>query len=218
MNMKMMLNGGVVLLSLALALVGTGCLDGGGGWGGVTNDDPGDNDVNVYVAQGDSLTSGSECDCAPYPARLAGLLGKTVRNCGSSGEKSDDGASRTGSVLAKYKPGYLLVLYGVNDIIHGRSAESAAANVRSIVMTAKNNHTVPVVATYPIPTDGHAAFAGGVTTLNNLLRDMVGAEDVAVVDLEPEFAGTVDLLGPDGLHPNDMGTQVMAMSFYDVLQ
>lgn len=212
------LNGFVALLSMALALAGTGCLDSGGGGGGVSNDDPGDNDVNVYVAQGDSLTSGSECDCAPYPARLAGLLGKTVRNCGSSGEKSDDGASRTGGILAKYKPGYLLVLYGVNDIIHGRSSESAAANVRSIVTTAKNNHTVPVVATYPIPTGGHAAFAGGVSTLNNLLRDMAGAEGVAVVDLEPEFAGTIDLLEPDGLHPNDMGTQVMAMSFFDVLQ
>ena len=47
---------------------------------------------------------------------------------------------------------------------------------------------------------------------------MAGAEGVAVVDLESEFSGAVDLLGPDGLHPNDAGTQVMAMSFFDVLQ
>ena len=218
MNGKSRLNGCVVVLSMVLALVGAGCFDSGGGGGGVSNDDPGNNDVNVYVAQGDSLTSGSECSCAPYPARLAGLLGKTVVNSGHSGEQSGDGASRAGSVLAKYRPGYLLVLYGVNDIIHGHSAETAAANVRSIVTTAKNNKTVPVVATYPIPVAGHAAFAGGVTTLNNLLRDMAGAEDIVLVDLEPEFAGTLDLLGPDGLHPNDMGTQVMAMSFYDTLQ
>ena len=218
MHGKNKLNGLVALLSMALTLAGTGCLDSGGGGGGVSNDDPGNNDVNVYVALGDSLTSGSECNCAPYPSRLGGLLGKTVVNSGSSGEQSADGASRAPGVLARYQPGFLLILHGVNDIIHGHSSESAAANVRSMVVSAKNNKTVPVVATYPIPTDGHAAFAGGVTTLNNLIRDMAGAEDVTVVDLESEFSGAVDLLGPDGLHPNDAGTQVIAMSFFDVLQ
>lgn len=206
------------LLVSQIVWLGSGCLgSGGGGGGGVSNDDPGDNDVNTYVAQGDSITAGSECSCPPYPARLAGLLGKTVVNSGQPAETSGSGAARAGSVLSKYKPGFLLVLYGVNDIIHGASSESAAANVRSIVQQAKANKTVPVVATYPIPVGPHGAFSGGTSSLNSLLRDMAGSEGVALVDLENEFEGSTDLLEPDGLHPNDLGTEVMALAFFDKL-
>ena len=46
----------VLCAALAGGLVAAGC--GGGGGGGLSNDDPGDNDVNVVIAFGDSVTAG----------------------------------------------------------------------------------------------------------------------------------------------------------------
>ncbi|MFH0879869.1 MAG: SGNH/GDSL hydrolase family protein [Lentisphaerota bacterium] len=205
---------GCVSLGLGLIL-GSGCENNDSG---VSNDDPGDNDVNVYVAIGDSLTSGSECNTPPYPAQLAGMLGKTVVNQGSGGEQSGDCASRAPRVLSRYKPGFMLILTGVNDIIHRQSSGSAMNNVRSIVRACKANKTVPIVATYPIPRASHAMFSGGTITLNALVRQMADEEGVPVVDLESEFGDNPDLLMPDGLHPNVVGTTLMALAFKDVLQ
>ena len=37
---------------------------------------------SVVTAFGDSITMGNMCSCTPYPARLAGLIGKTAVNAG----------------------------------------------------------------------------------------------------------------------------------------
>ena len=64
---------------LALLILGIfpGC--GRNGGSSLENKDPGINDLNVIVAFGDSITQGSECNCVPYPPRLAGLTGGSLR-------------------------------------------------------------------------------------------------------------------------------------------
>ena len=118
-----------VLAMLAVGGLPAGC--GGGGGGGLSNKHPGDNDVNVVVCFGDSLTDGVMCSCLSYPTRLAGLIGKTVVNAG----------------------------------IHGTLAAD---------------------------------------------------EDLECVELESEFDENPDLFVYDGLHPNETGTQIMAMAFADL--
>ncbi len=204
----------------------TGC--GTNGDSSLNNDNPGNNDLNVVVAFGDSITQGSECSCAPYPARLAALIGKVVYNTGVGGSSASDNVGRTQEAINKYHPAFMFILYGVNDVIHGDGTSGIAAALSQMVFICKQNNVVPVLATYPVPIAGHKLFAYNTIMLNNGIRTISEANDIHCVDLEKEFGGEEDpanpdwvvpnplLYEPDGLHPNDTGTQIMALAFADL--
>ena len=204
-------------LVAAIFLFCCGCSDGDGG---LSNSNRGSNDLNVVVAFGDSITQGSECPCVPYPARLSGLIGKTVYNTGVGGSKATQNVGRTQNAINKYHPAFMLILYGVNDIIHSYGSASVVGAVAQMVQICKQNNVVPVVATYPVPIGEHWIFSGGTLSLNAGIRAIADAEGIHCVDLEAEFMGDQwtdpTLMMPDGLHPNDAGTQIMAMAFADL--
>ncbi len=199
---------------LLLALAGCGG-DGTATGGGATNF--GNNNGQVVVALGDSLVAGVPGGGAPWPARLAGLSGKTVINAGIGGEESSGALSRCGRLLAAYKPGYLLILTGANDAIMGYSTDNAVANIRAMVQKAKANGTVPVVATLLPMTGEHGLFDGSAQRISAGIRGVASSEGVALVDLQGEFGAGTGLLIGDGLHPNDAGNQLMALAFNDAL-
>ena len=212
----------------AVFLIGllAGCGDDGDS--SLTNSNPGINDLNVVVAFGDSITQGSECACVPYPARLSGLIGKVVYNTGVGGSNASANVGRTQQAIDKYHPAFMIILYGVNDVIHGDATGGIAAALAQMVFICKQNNVVPVLMTYPRPILGHNLFAGGTVSLNRSIRALASAEGIRCVDLEREFSAGPDpiypewpmtdatLMGPDGLHPNDAGTQVIALSCADL--
>ncbi len=210
----------------AALLVGfaAGCDDGDGK---LSNGQPGLNDVNVVAAFGDSITQGNVCSCAPYPARLGPLVGKTVVNAGVHGTMARESVGRAQAVIDRFHPAFMLILYGVNDGIHGKGADGTLAALRDMVGLCRQNQVVPVLATYPLPFGSHGAFAGRTDVLNDGIRALAKELRVRCVDLEREFAGPADpatgvaatersLMNSDGLHPNDAGTQVMALAFADL--
>ncbi|NCA81901.1 MAG: hypothetical protein EOM72_04065 [Opitutae bacterium] len=204
----------VVWTSL-FAVFWAGC--GGSGHGsGLRNKDPGDNDLNVVVAFGDSLTNGSECECPPYPRRLETLIDKVVRNTGVSGGKASDNIGRTQEAIDKYHPAFMLILYGVNDIILSSEISTIVDALDQMVVICEKNNVVPVLATYPEPIEGRALFAPRTLLLNEGIREIAKMHGIKCVDLEREFDADPDLYEPDGLHPNDEGTQIMALAFADL--
>ncbi len=195
-----------------------GCGDDSGDGNKESGHDFGDNNKNLYLAMGDSITKGSQCPCTPYPYRLGAILQKNVQNSGIAGELSSGGASRISSALMKHKPGYILLLYGANDIIYSKSRASIIDNLRFMIQSAKANKTIPIIATLTPMIGNHALYAGSVNELNDMIRDLARSESVRVVDLEKEFGDETGLLLEDGLHPNDSGTEVIAVAFYDKLK
>ncbi len=215
--------------STGTALLVMGLLAGcGSGDSALENNNPGANDLNVVVAFGDSITQGSECSCTPYPARLSGLIGKVVYNTGVGGSTASDNVGRTQEAIDKYHPAFMFILYGVNDVIHGANAGGTVGALSRMVFICKQNNVVPVLLTYPRPILGHQLFAGNVIALNKSIRQLASAEGIKCVDLEQEFSSGSDplfpewpmtdpnLMGPDGLHPNDAGTQIMALACADL--
>ena len=213
---------------LAVLLFGffPGC--GRNGDSSLENKDPGINDLNVIVAFGDSITQGSECNCVPYPARLAGLTGKTVHNEGVGGSEAIANVGRLGTVIAQHHPAYVFILYGINDVIHGQNINNILGALNQMVAICKQNNVVPVLATYPIPLAGHRVFFANTAALNEGIRNLAEAEGIECANLEREYmledasddfgwvVSDPALYMPDGLHPNDAGTQVIAMTFADL--
>lgn len=201
------------LLPVAAGLVlmlFTGCEDDGGNL--ADGHDFGLNDPSLYVAMGDSITA------AGWPAILAAQLGATVVNHSSGGARSSVGAGAVSGVLNRYKPGFLLILYGANDVINGENPEVTIANLRAMIVSAKVSQTIPVVGTLTPMSASHALYAGGANVLSSRIRSLAAEEGVAVADLEAGFGGDPSLIQGDGLHPTAAGSGRIASIFQSVIR
>jgi len=180
--------------------------------------DFGSNNPALYVAFGDSITYGAGVSASDnYPTKLAEQMMRTVINEGYPGAESFVGADLVQDILNNYKPGFLLILFGVNDLIMGYSEEEAIGNLQYICQAAINNKTIPVIATLTPVTGEHHIWASGVDRLNVLIRQMAAEMNVALVDLDAAFNWNPLYLQEDGLHPNVLGYNLMAITFYDVV-
>ena len=181
--------------------------------------DFGSNNPRICVAMGDSITHGGATN---YPAMLSRMLRKWVINRGVSGDHSIDGMRNVQRLLATHKPGYLLILYGANDVLHARSCDAYIENLRFMIRAAKQNKTIPVLATMTPMIKVHKLYSGQVSAYNVRVRELARAESVALCDLEMHFmaAGATwgALLQADGLHPDEKGMRLIAQTFYDRLQ
>ena len=202
-----------------------GCEDDGGK---LKNSSPGPNDSNLVAAFGDSITMGNMCPAPPYPARLPPMIGKSVVNAGINGTTARANVGRCQAVIGQARPAYMLILYGINDLIHSQGVPGTLAALDEMISVCKENNVAPAIATYPVPVKSYRAFAFNVIALNQGIRDLAGARGIPCVDLEREFAlpgypnavGDVhsdeSLFTGEGLHPNDVGTRIMAFSFADL--
>ncbi len=198
---------GVTLVVMAVCVL-CGCESDSG-----DNFNYGDNDPNVRVAFGDSITSGIGDGIVPYPARVAGLTGQIVVNEGIAGSHASEGASRIWGVLNAHKPGTLMVLYGVNDIMHSVGNDDIIDDLRTIVQAGAANNTKVLIATLTPMIDRHnGIFQSTIEDLNGRIRLMAAEEGVRLVNLATLF-GTGEGLQVDGLHPNDAGTEIIASAF-----
>ena len=202
----------LICSTLAITLLFSGCEDSDGG--GVSGD-TGDNDTNVAVALGDSITQGQ--GVAPYPGILAGMSGKQVVNAGSGGATASSGPSRAQGLIDSYHPAYLFILLGSNDAIHGNDPAAVKAALAATVEIARNNQTIPILATIPPMTESHGVFNGGAQAINNEIRSLAGETGTALVDLEGAIGSNTEVyLQADGLHPTQAGQEVIAGSIAGV--
>jgi len=182
--------------------------------------DFGPNNPNLYVAFGDSITAGSglasPSDC--YSVKLAGMLNKTVVNKGLPGYSSGEGLDVISPILDDYKPGYMLILFGVNDLIMGYGEEVAAVNLRIMIQACKDNKTIPVIATLTPVFGSYAPLSSGVGRLDDKIRQIALDLNVALVELGGAFGDNPIYMQSDGLHPNETGNALMAITFYDVVK
>jgi lysophospholipase L1-like esterase len=207
---------GLLLVVVAVGL--SGCFDSGSSSGGGTPD-VGDNNIDVVVAIGDSITEGRCVPAgAPYPSRVGGLSGKNVVNQGICGERSAGGASRMGGVLNRFKPGYVVIFYGANDAIFGMGSEQLINNLRNMISAAQANQTVPLLCTLLPMYDSHAFANPKVDEYNPLIRELAKEMKVKLIDLSKEYGANRSFLLPDGLHPSDSGNQLIALAINDKIR
>jgi lysophospholipase L1-like esterase len=175
------------------------------------------NRQDIFVAMGDSITTGDFVDYNDsYVPRLSRIWGKTAVNEGVGGTKSSYGTSTISPILAEYNPRYLTIYYGSNDVGFYDNA-GIVINLRYIIFRAKENGTIPVVATLG-PVFGPWAFRKPyIIDLNKKIRQMAAEEGIACADLEAALNWNSAYILDDGMHPNSTGHQIIANTFYSAL-
>jgi lysophospholipase L1-like esterase len=196
----------LVSLSITAVLFGTTACEDDDGSANV-----GDNDPNLVVCIGDSITHGMGMGGASYPSRLAQMTGKSVINAGVGGQRAAGGAARINGLLAQH-PGYVCILFGANDAIHGGSPYVVKENLRAIVAACKANQSYPILATLTPMTEGHAMYDPAVQAISAEIRALAGEEHCALVDLYGSMSGHPEYLA-DGLHMSDAGNDRLAGAF-----
>ena len=148
--------------------------------------------------------------------RLATLTGKTVYNTGVGGTLASENIERAQGAIDRFHPAFMLILYGVNDLIASAEAASVLDALGQMLDICEANQVVPVLATYPQPIGNHLGFAERTLLLNEGIRQLAQARGIFCVDLEREFAADPALYEGDGLHPNEAGTVILTLAFADL--
>ncbi|NCC50525.1 MAG: hypothetical protein EOM20_04840 [Spartobacteria bacterium] len=174
----------------------------------------------VYVAMGNGITYGSGDTIGdPWPPRLEDMLRKLVINEAKAGSRvCEYGVSKVDNILDKHDPGYLLILYGTNDLTYGYSINDIINALRAMIREGHSRGVVVVVATLPPAFSEGAASPSAYDQLNKSIRSLVASEGAVLADVAKAFNGNHSLIMSDGLHPTPQGQQLIATTFYNALQ
>jgi lysophospholipase L1-like esterase len=149
-----------------------------------------------------------------------GAQSPVVVNRGIGGETLAGGLARIERLLQDEQPQILLMLEGANDVNQRTPPATLGQTVAAIVRTARNRRVPAFVATLPPQrprgVDGSCRGfePGGVAPANEQIRAAAVSEGAVVVDLFQAFGSASNsLIGPDGLHPTDLGYRRIAESF-----
>jgi lysophospholipase L1-like esterase len=194
----------------------------------------GDNQPNVYVTFGDSLTTGVGSATGggyhrPLEGLLRGYFGQAfVVSSGRDGSFSTRGAERIPGVMSRERPAFTLILYGTNDWNDQRCQTLPPAqcytidNLAIIVDYVKRVASYPVLATLP-PLNPALAPAQRMewnAQMNTLIKALAQREGAIVADLVAAFptaAGELAGYFSDDVHPNDQGYALIAQAFLRAL-
>jgi len=203
------------LAALAAAAL-TGCGSGG---------DDGLPPRPLVAAIGDSITAGAPLwdpdpklraaieepdEQSQYEHWAARRLGVRFRNCGVSGQTTDEIAPRLDACLRGAR--MVIVQGGLNDLVLERTPEHAAANLRAMVVRAKAAG-VRVVLAELIPWNGDAGAAPRIAALNRLIAGIGRDEHVRVLPFHRVLEDPADRtrmrddLTDDDIHPSVEGYQ-----------
>ena len=191
----------------------------------------GENQPNVYLGFGDSITEGfGSGDGTGYRLRLQNRLGAHLGRAevveeGLSGTNSDRGARRIPGSLNRNRPAYTLILYGTNDW-NDQACQPLPPgdcftidSLRTIVQVVRFEYDgIPVLATLP-PTNPALTPEGRNQwndEMNELIKAVAREEGAILADLNAAFRarGNLASLYFDDVHPNDAGYDVMAEAFF----
>ncbi len=186
-----------------------------------------------YLALGDSITSGGGSpnpETVSFVARLSErwrARGCTVelKNVGVSGATSADIIAVQVPELAPFKPTFVTLQVGANDIVHDVTVDTYRANVRTIIDAAKaTGARVVVIGQNEWPRSPRAPDYGTNLVEKRLVYEAafveeVRAKSVQMVDLASIYRAAADAgqWASDGIHPTPEAYDAVAAEMARVL-
>jgi lysophospholipase L1-like esterase len=170
------------------------------------------------VCFGDSITQGYKGGTATaYPTYLSKMLDAAsfkVVNAGKGGEDTYQGVSRLSKVLEAYKPKYVLLMEGANDVIERISPATTSFNLENMAQQVKTAGATPILST--ITPNSDSSFAP--ENYNPLIVEMSVKGGFTLIDNYAKVVTEWKNLTFDGLHPNSSGAYIIAQNFAEPLQ
>lgn len=193
----------------------------------------GDNNPNLYLGFGDSITAGvGSSDGRGYGLKLQNLLGPYLgraetRLWGRSADTSIESAQVAKKTVRDTAPAYTMVLFGTNDWHDQSCQDQPPADcftidaLRSILEEVRVWRSLPVLGTLP-PVNPALAPEGRnvwIDEMNVLVRGLASEQGAALADINAAFKAQGDLpsLFADDVHPNDAGYDVVAQAWFDAI-
>jgi acyl-CoA thioesterase I len=188
---------------------------------GASADDATTSQLPLVVFLGDSLTAGLGVDeQQAYPALVAERLataGHPVRsiNAGVSGDTSAGGLRRLEWLLAQH-PDVIVVGLGANDGLRGLPLEETEANLRRIVLRARQAGCNVLLVGMMVPPNYGPDYAPKFAALfPRIAADL----DLPLVPFLLEgVGGRPELNQADGIHPTVEGHRIIARTVYPLLE
>jgi acyl-CoA thioesterase-1 len=173
------------------------------------------------VALGDSLTAGyGLLESQAYPSLLQKLMDQDgyafeVINAGVSGDTSAGGLRRLDWAL-EGNVGVLILALGANDGLRGLPIAAMKENLGTIIDRAREKNVVVILAGMEAPPNYGPEYVQGFRAA---YRELAARKKVVFVPfLLDNVAGVSTLNQPDGIHPNEAGTRIVADTIWPVLR
>lgn len=175
-----------------------------GGGGGSTSGS-GTNSQGGIVVLGDSISNGYTTTVA-YPDILRSRTGLSVENKSITGGRAETVISPLRTILAKFKPQYVLILLGTNNAQEG-DVQTAVTAIAFAVKISIEAGAIPIVGTVPhIFTNSlYDRRAGDISSQISGIPGARIANIRNVINRES--------LTTDGVHPNVEGQNAIANEF-----
>jgi len=174
------------------------------------------------LAFGDSITFGigGSDEGGGYPALLSSYVGVPVTNAGIPGERLlPEGVDRLPGAVAGSGADVVIVLEGSNDAPQVVSSESIKHGYQRAVNVIRTLGRQPVLGALLPTCCEHASLLPIVQSYGDVGRFVAAQNDIPVVDFYRAWMNTCggaaecELFNiPEGLHPNDVGYEVMAQT------
>ncbi len=165
----------------------------------------------VILAFGDSLTYGKGAPAQSYPVQLERITGHRVVNGGLSGEDSSQGLKRLPSLLNEYKPRFVILCHGGNDLIRQLSKEKLRANIIQMIRLSKEAGAQVLLVGVP-------DFKLVRFSTESLYEEVAWQEGVLFEGEVLRMIENTASLKSDRVHPNAKGYALMAKAFAEVLK
>jgi len=173
--------------------------------------------VYSFVALGDSLTAWPTG--YPWPSSLDAKDPwlRLVHNAGVPGDTTAQMRARVNSDAWAYKPNYLFILGGTNDVGHGISQATTITNLRYIIANTKAHHIVPVILL--VPPNSYSSMNSTIDALNTQIVYLANSYRVLAIDIHTPLSNSSGAIEAkytsDGLHLSSAGVAVVATTIYN---
>lgn len=167
------------------------------------------NTNQTIVAFGDSLTRGYGAGSGQsYPELLSIRLGRDVINLGRNGETAAHAPSRLQEVL-DYQPHMVLIEFGANDFMQGRSFEAAVNAISHIVDEVQKAGAIAVI----VDTGG----AVGMKRYSRAYKKLAKEKGAVFVSGILDGIFNKQQYKSDMVHPNAAGYSIVADRVYEAI-
>lgn len=175
----------------------------------------------VILVLGDSLSAGHGIEQDKGWVNLLQLQLQAqhyphhVVNASISGETTQGGASRIGSLLKQYQPAIVLLELGGNDGLRGLPPAVIRASLETIIKTVRARAIALVLIGMRLPPNYGPQYTQAFA---RLYQDLATQYRLPLVPfLMQGFASNFQLIQPDGIHPTEAAQPLMLQNVWPIL-